>query len=120
MGFRRKTTPFLYHYYHRSRQNSLFSALSNACYFAPRGYQEWGDISILQGKLEIAKQKYEKARQLGDPKGIAKTTLAEFPDTGIAIQKIPLNPNELFIDPINALNRKGEIFAHFGIYQLFF
>jgi len=82
-----------------------------------RGYQEWGDISILRGKLETAKEKYKKAKQLGDPKGIAKTTLDEFPDTNTTIKKIPLNPNELFIDPTNALNRKGEIFAHFGIYQ---
>ncbi len=82
-----------------------------------RGYQEWGDISILRGKLETAKEKYKKAKQFGDPKGIAKITLDELPNTATAIKKIPLNPNELFIDPTNALNRKGEIFAHFGIYQ---
>ena len=54
---------------------------------------------------------------MGDPQGIAKTTLDEFPNTNTPIKQIPLNPNELFIDPTNALNRKGEIFAHFGIYQ---
>ena len=97
--------------------SQLISSAKDNDHIKSRGYQEWGDISILQGKLEIAKQKYEKAQKLGDPKGIAKTTLAEFPDTDTAIKKIPLNPNELFIDPINALNRKGEIFAHFGIYQ---
>lgn len=82
-----------------------------------RGYQEWGDISILRGKLENAKTHYEKAKQLGDPQGIAKTTLDEFPDTSTDIKQIPLNPNELFINPANSLNRKGEIFAHFGMHQ---
>jgi len=82
-----------------------------------RGYQELGDISILRGKLEAAKINFEKAKQLGDPHGIAKTTLDEFPEINTAIQQIPLNPNELFINPTNALNRKGEIFAHFGMYQ---
>ena len=82
-----------------------------------RGYQEWGDISILRGKLENAKTHYEKAKQLGDPQGIAKTTLDEFPDTSTDIKQIPLNPNEIFINPANSLNRKGEIFAHFGMHQ---
>ena len=95
----------------------LILSAKDSDHIQSRGYQEWGDISILRGKLETAKEKYKKAKQLGDPKGIAKTTLDEFPDTDTAIKKIPLNPNELFIDPTNALNRKGEIFAHFGIYQ---
>ncbi len=82
-----------------------------------RGYQEWGDIAILRGKLDKAKELYEKAKELGDPQDVAKTTLAEFPDSGTPIDRLPLNPNELFIDPANSLNRKGEIFAHFGMYQ---
>ncbi|MBC8284321.1 MAG: hypothetical protein H8E32_10950 [Nitrospinae bacterium] len=82
-----------------------------------RGHQEWGDISILRGKLETAKNHYEKAKQLGDPQGIAKMTLDEFPDASTDINQIPLNPNEIFINPANALNRKGEIFAHFGMQQ---
>ncbi len=97
--------------------SQLISAAKENDHIKSRGYQEWGDISILRGKLKAAKEKYKKAKQLGDPKGIAKTSLSEFPDIHTAIKKIPLNPNELFIDPINALNRKGEIFAHFGIYQ---
>ena len=82
-----------------------------------RGYQEWGDIAILRGKIDKAKELYEKAKELGDPQGVAKTTLAEFPESGTPINRLPLNPNELFIDPANSLNRKGEIFAHFGMYQ---
>ena len=82
-----------------------------------RSYQEWGDISILRGKIGEAKGYYEKARDLGDPQGIAKLTLSEIPETNLTINELPLNPNELFINPGKALNRKGEIFAHFGMYQ---
>ncbi|MBL4665553.1 MAG: hypothetical protein JKY23_06370 [Nitrospinaceae bacterium] len=82
-----------------------------------RSYQEWGDIAVLRGKMKTAKEHYEKAKELGDPQGIAKTSLKEFPDLSTPIDKLPLNPNELFINPVNSLNRKGEIFAHFGMHQ---
>jgi len=82
-----------------------------------RGYQGWGDIAVLRGKLEEAKGYYEKARDLGDPQGIAKLTLSEIPNTSPHNNELPLNPNELFINPVNSLIRKGEIFAHFGMYQ---
>ncbi len=82
-----------------------------------RGYQELADIEVLRGHLNKAKELYEKAKGLGDPNGIAKATLEEFPEKVDSTERQPLNPNALFIDPINALNRKGEIFAHFGMYQ---
>jgi len=82
-----------------------------------RGYQEWGDIAVLRGRLEEAKGYYEKARDLGDPQGIAKLTLSEIPNASPPNNELPLNPNVLFINPVNSLNRKGEIFAHFGMYQ---
>jgi tetratricopeptide (TPR) repeat protein len=82
-----------------------------------RGYQELADIEVLRGHLKKAKELYEKAKILGDPNGIAKATLEEFPEQVDSIERQPLNPNALFINPINALNRKGEIFAHFGMYQ---
>ncbi|MEK9627634.1 MAG: tetratricopeptide repeat protein [Nitrospinota bacterium] len=82
-----------------------------------RGYQEWGDIAILRGKLKEAKEYFETAKNLGDPQDIAKLTLAEFPDLDTPIKEVPLNPNEIFINPVNSLKRKGEIFAHFGMYQ---
>jgi len=82
-----------------------------------RSYQEWGDIAVLRGKMKTAKEHYEKAKELGDPQGIAKTSLKEFPNLSTPIDKLPLNPNELFINPVNSLNRKGEIFAHFGMHQ---
>jgi tetratricopeptide (TPR) repeat protein len=82
-----------------------------------RGYQELADIEVLRGHLNKAKELYEKAKGLGDPNGIAKASLEEFPDQVDSIERQPLNPNALFINPIDALNRKGEIFAHFGMYQ---
>ncbi|MZG54496.1 MAG: hypothetical protein F3743_03820 [Nitrospinae bacterium] len=82
-----------------------------------RSYQEWGDIAVLRGKMGEAKGYYEKARDLGDPQGIAKLTLSELTETNLTIDELPLNPNELFINPGKAMNRKGEIFAHFGMYQ---
>mgnify|MGYP001158686322 FL=1 len=82
-----------------------------------RGYQGWGDIAVLRGRLEEAKGYYEKARELGDPQGIAKLTLSEIPNASPPNNELPLNPNALFINPVNSLNRKGEVFAHFGMYQ---
>lgn len=82
-----------------------------------RGYQEWGDIEVLRGHLNKARELYEEAAKLGDPNGIAKVSLDEFPEKITATERQPLDPNILFINPIEALNRKGEIFAHFGMYQ---
>jgi tetratricopeptide (TPR) repeat protein len=82
-----------------------------------RGYQELADIEVLRGHLNKAKELYEKAKGLGDPNGIAKATLEEFPKKVDSTERQPLNPNALFVNPIDALNRKGEIFAHFEMYQ---
>jgi tetratricopeptide (TPR) repeat protein len=82
-----------------------------------RGYQEWGDIEVLRGHMNKARELYEKAKKLGDPNGIAKTSLDEFPEKTKSTERQPLDPNILFINPTKALNRKGEIFAHFGMYQ---
>ncbi len=82
-----------------------------------RGYQEWGDIEVLRGHMNKAREIYEKAKKLGDPNGIAKASLDEFPEKIESTERQPLNPNVLFINPSKALNRKGEIFAHFGMYQ---
>lgn len=79
-------------------------------------YQELGDINILRGNFADAKKNYEKARELGDPNGIAKTSLAELPkDSSIPLWQI--DQDIVFIEPTEALNRKGEIFAHYGMYQ---
>ena len=66
-----------------------------------RGYQEWGDIAVLRGSLEEAKGYYEKARDLGDPQGIAKLTLSEFPNASPPNNELPLNPNALFLSLIH-------------------
>ena len=82
-----------------------------------RGYQEGGDIEVLRGHMNKARDLYEKAKKLGDPNGIAKVSLDEFPEKIESNERQPLDPNVLFINPTKALNRKGEIFAHFGMYQ---
>jgi tetratricopeptide (TPR) repeat protein len=82
-----------------------------------RGYQEWGDIAVLRGHMKEARDLYEKARKLSDPNGIAKVSLDELPEDIETTERQPLNPNALFIEPIEAMNRKGEIFANFGMYQ---
>jgi len=81
-----------------------------------KAYQELGDIRVTQGKLKEARQFYEKAESFGDPGSLAKITLAQFPDVSSANPNLQ-NPNELFIKPTNALNRKGEIFAHYKMYD---
>lgn len=81
-----------------------------------QSYLELADIQVLRGNLDAAKKLYAKARNLADPQGIAKVSLDEFPE-----KEIPIYPNpvavETFIDPSEALNRKGEVFAYYGMYQ---
>ncbi len=81
-----------------------------------QSYLELADVQLLRGNLESAKKLYVKARNLADPQGIAKVSLEEFPK-----DKIPAFPgaiaNETFIDPSEALTRKGEVFAYYGMYQ---
>ncbi len=80
-----------------------------------KGYQELGDIQVVRGNLPEARKYYNKALSLGDPNDIAKITLDEFP--GKTVTPAPLNTNNLFFDPAEALNRKGEIFAHYKMYE---
>ena len=81
-----------------------------------KAYQELGDIRVIQGKLKEALEYYEKAQTLGDPGNLAKITLAQFPDVSEGDSSLQ-NPNELFFKPTDALNRKGEIFAHYKMYD---
>ncbi len=81
-----------------------------------KGYQELGDIRVIQGKLGEARGFYEKAQSLGDPGNLSKITLAQFPEDSPENPSLQ-NPNELFIKPTHALNRKGEVFAHYKIYD---
>ncbi|MFQ5451451.1 MAG: tetratricopeptide repeat protein [Nitrospinaceae bacterium] len=81
-----------------------------------KGYQEMGDIRVIQGKLNEARQYYEKAKSLGDPGNLARISLKEFPSEEDS-RPSPFNPKELFIKPTAALNRKGEIFAYYQMYD---
>lgn len=81
-----------------------------------KGYQELGDMKVMRGQLDQARDYYKKSETMGDPDGLAKNSLAELPsltpDTRPALDK-----NEAFFDPAKALNRKGEVFAHYAMYQ---
>ncbi len=80
-----------------------------------KGYEELADIRIMQGNLVEAKSLYEKAKPLGKPKNLSEITLNEFPEDLTGAK--PLSKDDLFIDPTKALNRKGEIFAHYKMYN---
>ncbi len=80
-----------------------------------KGYEELADIRIMQGKLAEAKSFYEKAKPLGIPNSLSKISLEEFPKQVTEVK--PLDKDELFISPTEALNRKGEIFAHYKMYN---
>ena len=81
-----------------------------------KAYQELGDIEVMRGNLSGARTYYEKAFKLSDPNGIARRTLDELPaNEGLSTARPPVT--EVFIDPGEALNRKGEIFAQYKMYQ---
>ncbi|KMP10431.1 hypothetical protein UZ36_07640 [Candidatus Nitromaritima sp. SCGC AAA799-C22] len=81
-----------------------------------KGYQVLGDVEVMRSHLSEARKYYEKALNLNDPNGIARQSLNELPekaDPGTA----PLGLDELFVHPVEALNRKGEIFAQYKMFK---
>ncbi len=81
-----------------------------------KGYQELGDIEVVRGNLTQARTFYEKALKLSDPNGIARQTLDELPEKAGPNTR-PLPRKEFFIEPSEALNRKGEIFAQYKMFN---
>ena len=81
-----------------------------------KGFQELGDMKVMRGLLDQAKEYYKKSEAMGDPDGLAKISLAELPPQTPETRPA-LDSNEPFFDPAKALNRKGEVFAHYGMYQ---
>ena len=94
----------------------LIDAHPNDKVLQAKGYQELGDMRVMRGQLDQASDYYKKSLAKGDPDGLAKISLSELPpqtkDTQVA-----LDFTEPFFDPTEALNRKGEVFAHYGMYQ---
>ena len=94
----------------------LMSIEPNDKILQAKGFQELGDMRVMRGQLDQAREFYQKSQKLGDPDGLAKISLAELPaqtpDT-----KSALDSTEPFFQPAEALNRKGEVFAHYGMYQ---
>ena len=81
-----------------------------------KGLQELGDMKVMRGQLDQAKEYYKKSEAMGDPDGLAKTSLSELPPQ-TSDTRPALDSTEPFFDPAIALNRKGEVFAHYGMYQ---
>jgi len=80
-----------------------------------KGYQELGDLKVLEGDLTEARQAYQKAVGLGDPDQLAKTSLAELPPPG---KVTPFRHSDAWLlSPPEALNRKGEAFAHYSMFN---
>jgi tetratricopeptide (TPR) repeat protein len=94
----------------------LIDAHPNDKILQAKGFQELGDMKVMSGQLDQAKDYYKKSESMGDPDKLAKTSLAELPSQ-TPETKAALDPNEPFFDPAIALNRKGEVFAHFKMYQ---
>lgn len=80
-----------------------------------KALQELGDLFVMRGNIPKARQQYTEAVSLGDPGEIAKTSLKELPPNDSSIRPAPLSGWHL--DPPEALNQKGEVFAHFGMYE---
>ncbi|NIW57589.1 MAG: tetratricopeptide repeat protein, partial [Nitrospinaceae bacterium] len=81
-----------------------------------KGYQELGDIAVMRGKLNEAREFYRKSQSLGDPDGLAKISLAELPPRPQETQRV-LDSSDMRINPAETLNLKGEVFANYGMYQ---
>ncbi|MFQ5673277.1 MAG: tetratricopeptide repeat protein [Nitrospinales bacterium] len=96
--------------------NHLIELAKGQSVLQARGYQKLGDIKVMQGKLAAARKNYEKALSLGDPKNLAKIAIEEIPEQS-ADSAAPIKPQELYIDPVEGLNRQGEIFSHYGMYK---
>ncbi len=94
----------------------LISAHPNDKTLQAKGTQELGDMRVMRGQLDQARDYYKKSEAMGDPDGLAKTSLAELPPQTPETQAA-LDSKEPFFDPTEALNRKGEVFAHYGMYQ---
>ena len=94
----------------------LLKAHPNDKTLQAKGNQELGDMRVMRGLLDQAQDYYKKSEALGDPDGLAKISLAELPAQTADTRAI-LDESEPFFDPANALNRKGEVFAYYGMYQ---
>lgn len=94
----------------------LMSVHSKDTVLQAKGYQELGDLRVMRGQLDQARAYYEKSQALGDPDGLAKISLAELPAQTPDTRPV-LDSTEPFFHPAEALNRKGEVFAHYRMYQ---
>ena len=95
--------------------NHLIQITAEQPQLQAKAYQELGDLKLLQGDLAAARQAYRKAVELGDPDQLAQVSLEELPPPGRV--KPFHHSDEWLLDPSEALNRKGEAFAHYGMFK---
>ena len=94
----------------------LIEAHPNDKTLQAKGYQELGDMKVMRGQLDQAREFYKKSEAMGDPDGLANISLKELP-AQTAETRPALDSTEPFFDPAQALNQKGEVFAHYKMYQ---
>ncbi|MCF8720187.1 tetratricopeptide repeat protein [Nitrospina gracilis] len=95
---------------------NLLAHIDNDPILRAKSYQEMGDLQALRGNMKEARKFYQKAMELGDPDNLAKTSLSELPPNDHGIPSA-LDQDELFFLPAEALNRRGELFSHYGMYK---
>ncbi len=95
--------------------NDLIKSAGDNKELKAKALQELGDLYVIRGNIPKARGFYSQAIELGDPGEIAKVSLEELPQ-GDSIP--PTAPDsDWYLNPPEALNQKGEIFAHYGMYQ---
>ncbi|WP_282010797.1 tetratricopeptide repeat protein [Nitrospina watsonii] len=95
---------------------TLLANIDNDPILRAKSYQELGDLNALRGNMKEARTFYQKSMELGDPDNLAKTSLSELPPNQHDIPGA-LHPDELFFQPAEALNRRGELFSHYGMHK---
>ncbi len=81
-----------------------------------RSYQELGDLMLLQGRLKDARKFYENSKAQGDPNQLSEISLKEFPKEDSKARYV-IDQDDVYIQPENSLNHKGEIFAFYGMHE---
>ncbi len=93
--------------------NALIKSAGDNKGLKAKGLQELGDLYVIRGNMKKAFDYYTLAVNLGDPGKIAQTSLEELPEKD-SIRRTELD-SDWYLNPPDALNQKGEIFAYYGM-----
>ncbi len=95
--------------------NRLLKRVSENKDLKAKGLQELGDLYVMRGNIKKAFDYYSQAVSLGDPGNIAQISLDELPANDSMGRTKP--EKAWYLNPPEALNQKGEIFAFYGMYK---